>query len=455
MNHEERYFPHHKLETEIGLAEYSSAATRLENEESAFNWATNTATLVASGVVYVALKLGNPDEGMTIDSETLIEIKSVFLILVLIISLATVVRFSNLMKKQVFAARKVIALRRMLGLSYGENTLVLPNWRVEGADHPFSIHMFSGFFSNGAFPVHLILLTASISIWLLWNSLALSLTTFNPIFGLIEDQQVAAIVLFYIIGCTLFRASLFDQHENFWLCLAKFFATVFRVHLVNNFELTMYEIKITVAEAYRIKTDFKSAKEFAVFIEDRQFFDHSGVNWKGLARAIWDYLSRCRKSGGSSITQQFARSNFMVRPRPTVRRKLVEMLLATWVNSVLTKNETLDSYLSTVRFDNKIYGVHLAYPHFYQDGPQNISSVEAFFLIERLANIGGYFLGNRIYDLLRQAKATKHLDARQINDVLFAYSSAMDHHFIQKAGEKTPSEISYELTGSAPTPPTN
>lgn len=445
MNHSERIFPNHTLERDIGLAEYSSAANRLESEESAFSWATNTATLVASGVVYIALKLGAGDASFDLVSRDLVEVRGSFLVLVLLVSLAAIVRFSYLTKKQVFAARKVIVIRRMLGVSYGENTLVLPNWRVEGADHPFSIHMFPGIFSNQAFPVHMILLTASASIWLLGSSLVQLLSNSHDIFLLLGDQQPYWIALYYFIGYLTYRVNLYDHHENIRLSTTKILAYFLGVRLVPNFELTMYQVKISVAEAYRVKTDFEPARRFSVFIEDKQFYEHGGVNWRGVVRALVDYWKTRKKSGGSSITQQFARSNFIIRPQPNFRRKIVEMYLAKWVNSVLSKRDTLDAYLCTVRFEKGIYGVHNAYRHFFSAGPVDMSPDEAFLLIERLANIRGYFLGNRVSQLLQGAQEEKMLDSNQINNLLYSYRNWMDHHWKQKDGEKTPDIISQEL----------
>lgn len=448
MNHSERSFPNHTLERDIGLAEYSSAAIRLESEESAFSWATHIATLVASGVVYIALKLGVGDVGLDLSPKVLVEVKGVFLLLVLLVSLAAIGRFSYLTKKRVFAARKVIVLRRMLGVSYGENTLVLPNWRVEGADHPFSIHMYPGAFSNQAYPVHMILLTASISIWLLGNSLAQFLANFHDIFHLLNDQKAIWIAIYYFTGCLIFRVSLYDHHENFRLSIAKICAIFFRVRLVPNFEMTMYQVKITIAEAFRIKTDFVSARKFSVFIEDKQFYKHCGVNWRGITRAIHGYYKTRKKSGGSSITQQFARSNFIIRPQSSFCRKIVEIALAKWVNSVLSKEDTLDAYLCTVRFDKGIYGIHNAYRHFFSDNPEKVSPDKAFLLVERLANIRGYFLGNRVSQLLKGAKSEALLNNAQINNLLCTYSNSMDDHWKQKEGEKTPESISLDLIGT-------
>jgi hypothetical protein len=66
-------------------------------------------------------------------------------------------------------------------------------------------------------------------------------------------------------------------------------------------------------------------------------------------------------------------------------------------------------------------------------------------LIERLANIRGYFLGNRVFHLLQGAQAEGLLSDAQINNLLYTYCVSMDHHWKQKEGEKTPDSISLEL----------
>jgi penicillin-binding protein 1A len=449
LEHLEREFPNHKLPDEIGLAEYSSAAQRLENEEAAFSWATNVCTILASGATYVALKLETGDVGANLDKTDLLEIKSAFFVLILFISFTSIVRLSYLTKKRVFAARKVIVIRRMLGVSYGENTLVLPNWRIEGADSPFSIHLYPGFFSNQALPVHLILLISSASIWLLWSAFIQLLSSFYEVLDCLNGYAALAIAVYYALSAMVFRIFLYDTHENYRLTVARIMARALRIKLVPNFELTMYHIKLSVAEAYRLKTDLVQPCKFAVFIEDKQFYEHGGINFQGIAGAFYRYRKTRKKSGGSSITQQFARSNFIIKPSLTIRRKLVEMALAKWINSVLTKDKLLDAYLCTVRFENGVYGIHNAYEHFFSSERTDIAPNEAFLLIERLGNIRGYFLGNRVSQLIKLALEAGLLTEAHVNDLLYAYKSSTNHHWHQRPDEKTPNDIALELLGSS------
>ena len=441
MNEKERYFPYHHLEHDIGLAEYNLAATRLDTEERSYNWATNTATMLASGVIYIAFKLGSSETDFNVSNGKIAALQSAFLILVILFSYMAVVRFSHLVKLRVFAARKVIVLRRMLGVSYGENTLVLPNWRIEGADNPFSIKMYPGLLSHQAFPVQMFLIASVTSILLLYDSFIYTATRYFSYAEYLSGKQWFVAAAIYAIGCALFRYHLFDNNENWKLTRARLLAKVLRVTLVGNIEQAVYGVRITVAEANRLETGFNFPRKYAVFIEDKQFYSHNGINYRGIARAAWQFLTTGKKSGGSSITQQYVRSNYIYRAKATVGRKLVEMLLAKWAESVFTKSEILDAYLSTARFDRDIYGIHVAYKHFFLDKPTTIDESEAFFMIERLANIRGYFLGNRVKALLKEMHSEGMLTDEMLRQTLVKYQSFMGHHFKQKDQQATPEEI--------------
>ncbi|MGH9767963.1 MAG: transglycosylase domain-containing protein, partial [Blastocatellia bacterium] len=72
----------------------------------------------------------------------------------------------------------------------------------------------------------------------------------------------------------------------------------------------------------------KSLIDAITAVEDRQFFEHSGINWRGILRALYrDYQAGELKEGGSSITQQLVK-NFFLKPDPTFKRKLSEAYMS-------------------------------------------------------------------------------------------------------------------------------
>ncbi|MDW8107462.1 MAG: PBP1A family penicillin-binding protein [Armatimonadota bacterium] len=94
--------------------------------------------------------------------------------------------------------------------------------------------------------------------------------------------------------------------------------------------------------------------------EDRRFWQHRGVDWRAIARALWVNLTeRDIKQGGSTLTQQLARNIFLTQKR-TYSRKLQEIILAQEMERRLTKERILELYLNQVYYGNGAYGVKAA-----------------------------------------------------------------------------------------------
>jgi len=83
-------------------------------------------------------------------------------------------------------------------------------------------------------------------------------------------------------------------------------------------------------------------------IEDRRFFEHSGVNFVRTAEAVWgDVVHQRREQGGSTLTQQLARGFFLT-PEKTIKRKLTEMLIAEELEQKFTKQQIFEFYANWV-----------------------------------------------------------------------------------------------------------
>ena len=83
-------------------------------------------------------------------------------------------------------------------------------------------------------------------------------------------------------------------------------------------------------------------------IEDRRFFEHSGVNFVRFAEAAWiDFTRQRHEQGGSTLTMQLSRGFFLT-PEKTVKRKLTEMLIATELEQKFTKQQIFEFYANWV-----------------------------------------------------------------------------------------------------------
>jgi penicillin-binding protein 1A len=115
-------------------------------------------------------------------------------------------------------------------------------------------------------------------------------------------------------------------------------------------------------------------------IEDRRFYQHSGVDPYGIARALLaNVMHRGVAQGGSTITQQLAKNLFLTQER-TITRKLQEALLALWLERKFTKTRILELYLNRVYFGAGAYGIEEASQHYFGKSARSITVAEAALL---------------------------------------------------------------------------
>ncbi|MBT2748165.1 MULTISPECIES: penicillin-binding protein 1A [unclassified Lysobacter] len=107
-------------------------------------------------------------------------------------------------------------------------------------------------------------------------------------------------------------------------------------------------------------------KQAFIAIEDSRFYQHHGIDYKGIGRAIWLLATTDDKRvpGGSTITQQVARQ-FFLSSEYSYKRKLGEMLLAMRMERELSKDEIFELYLNKSFFGNRAYGVGAAAEFYY------------------------------------------------------------------------------------------
>jgi penicillin-binding protein 1A len=117
-----------------------------------------------------------------------------------------------------------------------------------------------------------------------------------------------------------------------------------------------------------------------VAIEDRRFYRHWGIDPRGIGRALLaDLRGGGVRQGGSTITQQLAKTSFLSGDR-TVKRKAQEVIIAFWLEAWLTKQEILSRYLSSVYFGDGVYGLRAAAHHYFRRDPENLSLAQSAML---------------------------------------------------------------------------
>jgi len=93
--------------------------------------------------------------------------------------------------------------------------------------------------------------------------------------------------------------------------------------------------------------------------EDRQYYQHGGVSYRGIARALLNNLKGSAQQGGSTITQQYAKNAYLTQSR-TITRKLKELILSIKLESTVSKDKILEDYLNTIYFGRGAYGLETA-----------------------------------------------------------------------------------------------
>ncbi len=121
-------------------------------------------------------------------------------------------------------------------------------------------------------------------------------------------------------------------------------------------------------------------RQAIVSTEDQRFFEHDGIDLRGVGRALWaDVRNQAIVEGGSTITQQFVK-NAYIRNEKTIARKVREAALAWQLEQRWTKDRILTAYLNTIYFGNGAYGIQQASRAYFDKGAKYLDLHEAALL---------------------------------------------------------------------------
>jgi len=126
-----------------------------------------------------------------------------------------------------------------------------------------------------------------------------------------------------------------------------------------------------------------------IAIEDVRFYQHHGIDFRGIARAAWYNLQgRSIQQGASTITQQLVKLTFLS-PERTPKRKIQEIILSLMVEHRYSKDEILQMYLNKIYFGNGAYGIQTAAQTYFGKNVKDLTLSEAAFLagLPRAPNI--------------------------------------------------------------------
>jgi penicillin-binding protein 1A len=114
--------------------------------------------------------------------------------------------------------------------------------------------------------------------------------------------------------------------------------------------------------------------------EDTRFFQHGGIDWRGILRAlVRDVMSGSAKEGASSITQQLARNSLPLGGR-NISRKILEAMVAVRIEHEFTKQQILELYINRIYFGSGCYGVETASQAYFGKNASKLNLSEAALL---------------------------------------------------------------------------
>ena len=133
-------------------------------------------------------------------------------------------------------------------------------------------------------------------------------------------------------------------------------------------------------DAVKLEDVSPYVKEAFLAIEDKKFYSHHGLHFKGIIRAVLtNFLKGKATQGGSSITQQLAKNAFLT-PERTFARKVKEAILTYQIERTYTKDEILERYLNEIYFGSGSYGIKIAADQYFRKDPKDLNIAEAALL---------------------------------------------------------------------------
>ena len=123
--------------------------------------------------------------------------------------------------------------------------------------------------------------------------------------------------------------------------------------------------------------------------EDRGFYSNRAFSVTGIARAIFNNLKGGSLQGGSTITQQYAKTAFLT-PSRTIQRKIKELVISIKLENQLSKDQIFENYLNTIYFGRGSYGVMTASQQYFNRNVDQLTNAQAAVIASILRSPGLY-----------------------------------------------------------------
>ncbi|MFZ4649282.1 MAG: penicillin-binding protein 1A [Rubrivivax sp.] len=179
----------------------------------------------------------------------------------------------------------------------------------------------------------------------------------------------------------------------------------------------------------------KVMKDAVLAIEDANFYRHSGVDFRGMARAALAQFAEAKSQGASTITMQLAR-NFYLSTEKTFTRKVYEILLAFKIESMLTKDQILEIYMNQIFLGHRAHGFAAASEVYFGKPLREVTVAEAAMLAGLPKAPSAY---NPLSNPRRATVRQRHIIERMLDNG-FITREQRDAALAEKLRYRTPSE---------------
>ena len=139
--------------------------------------------------------------------------------------------------------------------------------------------------------------------------------------------------------------------------------------------------------------------------EDAEFYDHDGIDYSAIMRAALEIYRGGNLQGGSTITQQLVKQNFLS-PEQTLERKICEAVVAAELEDRYTKDQILEFYINSTFFGQNAYGVQAAAQEYFGKDLDDVTIAEAAAMVAPIRNPSLYSLRTRPETVIRARNNT-------------------------------------------------
>ena len=220
--------------------------------------------------------------------------------------------------------------------------------------------------------------------------------------GLIAILVVATISI--IIGLTY----LFSDKVKFDINKIKYSSTYVEMYDKNNCPIKDENIG---ANFVKLNTLNDYTPQAFISIEDKDFYNHNGLNYKRMISAMIKNITSFKiKEGASTITQQLIKNTHLTNEK-TFTRKINEIVLAKELEKNLTKDQILEYYLNIIYFGDNCYGIENASMHYFSKNAKNLTLAES-------ATLAGMIKSPNSYSPIKNVEKTTQRRNVVLNEML-------------------------------------